>query len=401
MKEKIIIILLITSVFAQFNWKDDGAPVRQGLHIEWQRTGDSDPDGNMIYAWSDCRNGVRDVVAQKVDVNGDNLWGEHGIVVVNASGRQEDPQLVTDGNGGAYIIWMDYRDETDAEGDIYAQHVLSDGSLYWGETGFALTNQPGKQATPNICSDGQEGAYVIWKDNSQSSYGDIYSTYLSTANVVALGEGVPIITYSSYRSSPSLNTGGSGDAVLVWSDDRNICNEFEDESSCNVNDDCAWDSGNENCNTVYEHGEDLYAQRISVEDNTINTQWGYGGKLICNAEGDQTSPRVAPFSGDKTIMTWEDQRDDDTDVYFQILDENGDGNYQLDALNFSDIFMDEGTPDLVRRFIRDEVMKTKTGYANVILSGLRAINESLIGEYLQRLKSSQLSLFDGDQYKRI
>jgi hypothetical protein len=87
-------------------------------------------------------------------------------------------------------------------------------------------------------------------------------------------------------------------------------------------------------------------------------------------------------------------------ILILFLDENGDGNYQLDALNFSDIFMDEGTPDLVRRFIRDEVMKTKTGYANVILSGLRAINESLNGEYLQRLKSSQLSLFDGDQYKR-
>jgi hypothetical protein len=143
-------IFLLALNFAQFNWQENGAPIRQGLHIEWQRTGDSNADGSMIYAWSDCRNGIRDVVAQKIDVNGENLWGEYGIVVVNASGRQEDPQLVTDGNGGAYIIWMDYRDESDAEGDIYAQHILSDGSLYWGDTGFALTNQPGKQASPNI-----------------------------------------------------------------------------------------------------------------------------------------------------------------------------------------------------------------------------------------------------------
>ena len=133
--------LFFTFSFAQFDWQDDGASIRQGLHIEWQRTGDANSDGSMIYAWSDCRNGVRDVIAQKVDINGNNLWGDNGVVVVNAVGRQEDPQLVTDGAGGAYIIWMDYRDETDAEGIIYAQHVLNDGSLNGGHGGKALVKK--------------------------------------------------------------------------------------------------------------------------------------------------------------------------------------------------------------------------------------------------------------------
>ena len=48
-------LLLFSFNFAQFDWKDDGAAIRQGLHIEWQRTGDSNADGSMIYAWSDCR----------------------------------------------------------------------------------------------------------------------------------------------------------------------------------------------------------------------------------------------------------------------------------------------------------------------------------------------------------
>jgi hypothetical protein len=162
MKKIFYLILLLTAMYAQFDWQDDGAPIRQGLHIEWQRTGDANSDGTMIYAWSDCRNGVRDVVVQKVDSNGNNAWGDYGIVAVNAEGRQEDPQLVTDGAGGAYIIWMDYRDESAAAGDIYAQHVLNNGSLEWGTEGLALINQPGQQSSPNICSDGQGGAYVIW-----------------------------------------------------------------------------------------------------------------------------------------------------------------------------------------------------------------------------------------------
>ena len=302
MKIIFYIILLLTGIYAQFDWQDDGAPIRQGLHIEWQRTGDANSDGTMIYAWSDCRNGVRDVVVQKVDLNGNNLWGDYGIVAVNAEGRQEDPQLVTDGAGGAYIIWMDYRDETDSEGDIYAQHVLNDGSLEWGTEGLALINQPGQQSSPNICSDSQGGAYVIWKDNTTSSYGDIYATHLSSSGVIAPGEGVPIITYSSYRSSPSLNTGGLGAAVLVWSDDRNI-------------------------------DEDLYAQRISVRDNTINTEWGDGGKLVCGASGEQTSPRVSQYDEDNTIITWEDGRHGNTDAYYQILNGSGNGTLTDDGVS--------------------------------------------------------------------
>ena len=203
MKFLLYAYILFNLSFGQFNWQYDGASIRQGLHIEWQRTGDANSDGSMIYAWSDCRNGVRDVIVQKVDVNGNNLWGDYGVVAVTSSGRQEDPQLVTDGNGGAYIIWMDYKDESDAEGDVYAQHVLNDGSLGWASTGIALTNRPGKQASPNICSDGQGGAYVIWKDSASSSYGDVYATHLSSSGALASGDGIPIITYSSYRSSPS------------------------------------------------------------------------------------------------------------------------------------------------------------------------------------------------------
>jgi len=162
MKFLICFIVFLSINHAQFDWQEGGAPIRQGLHVEWQRTGDANSDGTMIYAWSDCRNGIRDIIAQKVDKDGNNMWGENGVVLVAANGRQEDPQLVIDGNGGAYVIWMDYRDESDSEGDVYAQHINSDGIIQWSTEGLALVNKAGKQASPNICSDGLGGAFVIW-----------------------------------------------------------------------------------------------------------------------------------------------------------------------------------------------------------------------------------------------
>ena len=133
MKNKILIPIIFTLLFSQYDWQDNGVPVRQGIHIEWQRTGDNGNDGEMIFAWSDTRQGVRDIYAQKVDENGNKIWSENGVTVVETAGRQEDPILITDGNGGAFIIWRDYNDDPDPNGDIYAQHILSDGTLAWQE----------------------------------------------------------------------------------------------------------------------------------------------------------------------------------------------------------------------------------------------------------------------------
>ena len=47
MRFYIYLILFMGLGYGQFDWKNDGAPIRQGLHIEWQRTGDADSDGSI------------------------------------------------------------------------------------------------------------------------------------------------------------------------------------------------------------------------------------------------------------------------------------------------------------------------------------------------------------------
>ena len=96
------IFLFVGSVThsVQFDWQDNGVPIRQGIHIEWQRTGDNGNAGEMIFAWSDTRFGGRDIYAKKIDIDGNDLWGSEGVQIVLAPGRQEDPILVSDDNGG-------------------------------------------------------------------------------------------------------------------------------------------------------------------------------------------------------------------------------------------------------------------------------------------------------------
>jgi hypothetical protein len=65
------------------------------------------------------------------------------------------------------------------------------------------------------------------------------------------------------------------------------------------------------------------------------------------------------------------------------------------------MLMDEGIPDLVRRFIRDEIMKKETSHVEIISSGLYAIGEALNLIYRQRLESKGNEMLNtDDRYHR-
>ena len=289
-----IIVLIAGFTFSQFDWQDNGRAIRQGVHIEWQRTADMDDSSGFIFAWSDTRQGGRDIYAQMVTDQGEKEWGENGIVVVEEPGRQEDPILVTDGNGGAYIVWVDYKDEPE-DGDIYAQHILADGTLGWPVEGIGLATMPGKQVSPNMCSDGQGGAYVIWKDLTVSSYGHVYGTHISSSGALSPGTGIPILSNESYHNNVSIEKGGQGHAVLVWSDD------------------------------AVSDNADVRTQRIDQNCNTLWSNPEEGGILLCSESGNQLYPKVTYYDENYTIAVWEDHRSSPEfgDIYYQFLDANG------------------------------------------------------------------------------
>jgi hypothetical protein len=265
-------------------------------------------NGEMIFAWSDTRTSDREVYAQKFNSNGDKLWGQDDVLVVTYEGRQEDPILIHDGNGGAYVIWRDYRVEPDPVGDVYAQHINSDGSLSYPADGFALSNQPGYQVSLNMCSDGQGGAYAIWMDTD----GKTYASHLTpdSSQIPNPGTGTVIMDYDWTYASISLETAGGGDAMMVWFDERIVDGQPV---------------------------QDIYSQRIGLNDNgEIITKWSdpdEGGIPICTATGKQEGAKVTYYNENWNVVVWQDSRHNDylssmgapstIDIYAQFIDADG------------------------------------------------------------------------------
>ena len=72
---------------------------------------------------------------QKVNGNGETLWGENGVALIE--GDYDGYSLAADGQGGAIAGWGVGRGLFRGE-RAYIQRVSSEGELLWGRKGIRL-----------------------------------------------------------------------------------------------------------------------------------------------------------------------------------------------------------------------------------------------------------------------
>lgn len=127
---------------------------------------------------------------------------------------------VTDGSGGALVIWVDERRE---EGDLYAQHFRSDRTLAQGWTidGVPVCTALGSQYRVAVTSDSAGGMIAVWQDFRSGKAGDIYAQRVTASGEVAwTAGGVPVCVDSTDQAAPSVVADGAGGALIAWQDRR-------------------------------------------------------------------------------------------------------------------------------------------------------------------------------------
>jgi hypothetical protein len=125
-----------------------------------------DGAGGAIITWTDLRSDGGDIYAQRVQADGALApgWPAGGRVVASGSGSQHLPQIAPDGEGGAYLTWVDLG--TDPQGDLVATHLTASGvpAPGWPEGGRVVAGGAGGILNPRIAADGIRSAYVAWAD---------------------------------------------------------------------------------------------------------------------------------------------------------------------------------------------------------------------------------------------
>lgn len=155
-----------------------GSPVVVGTTTDPITDAHATPDGQggAIICWN-TNNNVR---VQRVNSTGSVLWAAGGLELVSASavgGSAWSNGITSDvcsnGAEGAYVVWTDWRNEPAMGGnsDIYAQHINRDGDIQWTLYGIRInTLTTGSQRNPILCADSTGGAIAAWQDYWGLSY---------------------------------------------------------------------------------------------------------------------------------------------------------------------------------------------------------------------------------------
>ena len=241
----------------------------------------SDGNGGSFIAWSDGRNGsYNQIYIQKISASGILQWTTNGVPICPTTSTQNYPHLVSDGAGGAIVIWADYRNNSNV--DVYAQKINAAGNVLWSTNGVAVYGGTGGVQAGQIAtvSDGVGGAIITWNDdrNHGSTFIDIYAQRLNTNGVALwIADGVLVSNASNAQTDPQIISDGLSGAIITWTDFRN------------------------SATTYY----DIYAQRINASGATL---WTSNGVVVCNAQNTQTASKTIDDGSGGVIIVWLDAR---------------------------------------------------------------------------------------------
>jgi len=436
-----IAIMLLWCASSPASWIENGIQICTASGDQRTPKIAGDGIGNYFIAWDDRRNGYADIFAQKINIHGNIKWTTNGVSVCSASGEQVSPQIVVSSDGAAIIVWVDKRK---GDCDIYAQKIDTAGNCVWQTGGVPVDIRSDNQYLPQLISDGMGGAIIVWEDShygyiyaqrigisgspSWNANGNLVSNYAGAARhprIISDGSsgaiivfqaaldiyaqrldingnrlwsltGKPVCVATGVQAAPELAPDLANGAIIVWGDDRGpglyaqrvdnsgamlweangirvnthgnsyqlivpdgmggaIITAFYSASfsygingqrigpsgdsywgpngaciresawsgyfPCLVQDGIggaiiAWHGGSIETGAV----EDILAQRVNANGHI---QWTSDGVLACRAEGETNYPSVAADICGGAIVTWEDERAGNDDIYALRIDANG------------------------------------------------------------------------------
>jgi hypothetical protein len=298
-----------------------------------------DDNANFVITWIDYRNGNYDIYAQRYNPQGSPSGSNFKVNDDVGSSSQYNPAVAKDGSGNFVVAWEDYRSGQ----DIYAQRYTANGSP--AGSNFKVNDDAGSsgQYYPAVTKDNSGNFVITWHDNRNGNY-DIYAQrYNVSGNPLGANFKVNDDAGTLDQRYPAISVDGTGNFAITWTDYRDIIPDIYAQryqsagvpqgSNFKVNDDdqtatqgspaIAKDGSGKSVIVWEDHRYDpgdIYLQRYSSSGTPV------GSNLMVNDDGGaitQMQPAVAMNGSGNSVVTWNDFRNNNYDIYAQIYDPSG------------------------------------------------------------------------------
>ena len=275
------------------------------------------------------------------------------IPISTAEDAQLCPIIAYNSANNEYLVtWYDYR-RTGEESDIYAQRVSGANNLLGSN--FKIATSSGtdvKEVNPFVVYNPTANEYlVVW--NEKYGYHNLYYIYAQRVSNTGslLGSKITVSSGSvrvrKFHPSVAYNPDNK-EYLVVWygqNAEREpyriygqrlssggsllgsnfAIGEYIGEDNFQYYPQVAYNSHNNEYLVVWEDmrntvGADIYAQRVSHSGSLLGSNF-----YISTAANAQEAPSVAYNSGDdQYLVTWQDKRNDNGDIYAQMVLGSGD-----------------------------------------------------------------------------
>jgi|GEM_PF-3014354 len=312
-----LMALMLAAPMALADWGTCGVALTTEVNLTDPNVA-SDGAGGAYVVWNRYMSGDNEFHLQRVNASGTTLW--EILVVDNGAGLYMDPLVLPDGSGGALLAWME-AETSGSFAHIRAQRIDSDGTIHTGWTagGVRLSTSPYAQQIPVAAEDGAGGLIVAWEDwrPNGGSGNNIYAQHITGSGSIASGwpvDGLEIISAEvnavEFPSRPVIAADGSGGAVVAWT--HIDLPSFDSQ---------------------------LYAKRVTGSGGTVwqTTVSSFDGAYHLQIMADGATG---------TIVTWHDDRNGNMDIFAQKISSAGNGLWTTNGLAVCTDSSDQSYPKL-------------------------------------------------------
>jgi len=330
--------------------EENGMPICSAENYQGQPSINTSINDEIYISWEDWRTDSASIYSQVLNYDGIIQLPENGIEIFGGlSGETYNLKILPNGDN-PFLIWRDNRYFND---QIYIQSLNCDGSTVFEEDGIPITSFTGNNQENFDCTFNPvtEEIAIVWEE-TRTDFQQIYAQTLdSSGNFLWNETGLPVGEYLlGQQELPQISIkedNGELDYYIGWSDFRDL--EFAIYGQKIHNGILQWDTegkliaaptGYDQMQDIVENfyiwrggsylNPDIFAKLVDENGNTA-AGWPEDGLEICNAEDRQMNPRGV-ITPQGLLILWEDHRNDESDIYGQIVTYDGNILWQENGL---------------------------------------------------------------------
>ncbi|TVQ92455.1 MAG: T9SS C-terminal target domain-containing protein [Bacteroidetes bacterium] len=219
MKRNLLFIIsaMIISAPLSAQWSDDPMQNLQISNLDGEQTIAKtalSPNGDYYIGYFSSEGGNYNVRLQRLDNQGNKLWGENGILISDHTSMSwlTDWDMTADHENHAILTWQDIR--SGGNNNTVAYRIAPDGTFVWGDNGIMLSSSTAFDVSPKVTVTSVNNSVFAWQADNL-----IIMQKISPEGTKLWGEWGITLTSENTYSWPQLLPVGDDEIIMKFFDD--------------------------------------------------------------------------------------------------------------------------------------------------------------------------------------